>query len=148
MVRSVELTRHHQLEELEKVKRKEKTLFHTSCQPPRILLAGIHLGCVTRKDFEPEQLVRDNCETNFITIYPKTGSHVAEQFSWVLLLSTWVPLFPIKSLALSACLSTWTKVLDKSPLLGPGRVPLKLSCPDNGILFSTKRNVLLSHETT
>ena len=148
MVKSVELTSHHQLEELGKVKRKEKTLVHMSCQPPRILLAGIHLGCVTRKDSEPEQLVRDNCETNSITIHPKTGSHVAEQLSWVLLLSPWVPLFPIKPLALSACMSPWRRVLDKSPLLGPGRIPLKLSCPDNGILFSTKRNVLPSHETT
>ena len=147
MVRSMELTSHHQLKELGKVKRKGKTLVHMSCQPPRILLAGIHLGCVTRKDSEPEQLVRDNCETNSITIHPKTGSHVAEKFSWVLFLSPWMPLFPIKSLALSACMSPWTRVLDKSPFLGPGRA-FKLSCSDNVILFSTKRNVLPSHETT
>ena len=42
-----------------------------------------------------------------------------------LLLSAWVPL-PDKSLALSAHVSPWTiyfQVLDKSPLLGPGRGP-------------------------
>ena len=58
---------------------------------------------------------------------PKIVSHAAEQF--------WVPLpycsppgcpFPIKSLALSACVSPQAvhfQVLDKSPLSGPGRGP-------------------------
>ena len=59
---------------------------------------------------------------------PKTESHVAEQFSWVPLPSCPAPgcPFPIKSLALSTCVSPQTIhfwVLDKSPLLGPGRGP-------------------------
>ena len=51
---------------------------------------------------------------------------MAEQSSWVPL-PYWSPPrcpFPIKSLALSAHVSSWTihfQVLDKSPLLGPGR---------------------------
>ena len=53
---------------------------------------------------------------------------MAEQFSWVPLPSCPLPgdLFPIKSLALSACVSPQTihfHVLYKSPLLGPGRGP-------------------------
>ena len=41
--------------------------------PPRILLSGIHLGCLnkaytTRKDSESEWLAKDNPETNPITI--------------------------------------------------------------------------------
>ena len=83
-------------------------------------------ACTTRKDSESEWLAKDNPETNPTTIKPETSSHVAEQFSWVPLPSC-SPLghpFPIKSLALSAHVSPWTihfRVLDKSPLLGPGR---------------------------
>ena len=46
-------------------------------------------------------------ETNPITIKPKTASHASEQFSWVPLPSCSPPgcPFPIKSLALSACVS-------------------------------------------
>ena len=71
-------------------------------------------------------LVKENPETNPIIIKPKTVSHMAEQFSWVPLPSCSLPghHFPIKSLALSACVSPQTihfQVLDKSPLLGLGR---------------------------
>ena len=49
---------------------------------------------------------------------------MAEQFSWAPPpCCAWAPL-PIKSLALSACVSSWTihfQVLDKSPFLGSGR---------------------------
>ena len=80
----------------------------------------------TRKDPESEWLARDNTETIPITIKPETVSHVAEQFSWVPLPSCSPPgcPFPIKPLALSAHVSPWTihfRVLDKSPLSGPGR---------------------------
>ena len=70
-----------------------------------------------------------NLETNPITIKPKTASHVAELFSWVPL-PCCSPLgcpFPIKSLTLSADVSPRTihfRVLDKSPVSGPGRGPL------------------------
>ena len=84
--------------------------------------------CATRKDLESEWLGRDNAETNPITIKPKTVSHLAEQFFWVPSPSCSPPgrPFPIKSLALSACVSSQTIhfwVLDKSPLSGPGKAP-------------------------
>ena len=84
-------------------------------------------GC-HRKDSESEWLAKDNLETNPITIKPETASHLTEQFSWVPLPYCFPPrcLFPIKSLALSTHVSPWTihfRVLDKSPVLGPGRDP-------------------------
>ena len=82
--------------------------------------------CATRKDSELEWLVKDHPETNPITIKPETVSHAAEQFSWVPLPYCSPPgcPFPIKSLALSVHVSSQTihfLVLDKSPVLGPGR---------------------------
>ena len=73
-------------------------------------------------------MAKDNLETNRITIKPETASHVAELFSWVPLLYCSPPRcpFPIKSLALSAHVSPRIihfRVLDKSPVSGPGRGP-------------------------
>ena len=88
----------------------------------------LNKACTTRKDSESEWLAEDNPETNPITIKPEIVSHVAGQFSW-LPLPYYSPAgcpFPIKSLALSAHVSPRTihfQVLDKSPVLGPGRVP-------------------------
>ena len=84
--------------------------------------------CTTRKDSGSEWLAKDNLETNPITINPETASHVTEQFSWVPLPYCSPPgcPFPIKSLALSAQVSPRTihfRVLDKSPVSGPGRGP-------------------------
>ena len=76
------------------------------------------LHLFTRKDSESEWLVKDNLETNPITIKPKTSSHVAEQFSWVPL-PYCSPLglpFPAESLALSPHVSPGTihfRVLDE-----------------------------------
>ena len=61
-----------------------------------------------------------------MTIKPETGSHTAEEFSWVPWPFCSLPRlpFPIKSLALPACVSPQTvhfQVLDTSPLLGSGR---------------------------
>ena len=86
------------------------------------------VACATRKDSELEWLAKDHPETNPITIKPETVSHAAEQFSWVPLPSCSPPgcSFPIKSLALSAHVSPRTihfRVLDKSPVSGPGRRP-------------------------
>ena len=83
--------------------------------------------CTTRKDPESEWLAKENPETNLITLKPEAANHVAEQFSWVPLPSCSLPScpFPIKSLALLARVSTWAVhfwVLDKNPVLGPGRV--------------------------
>ena len=65
-------------------------------------------------------------ETNPITIKPDIAGHMAEQFSWVPLPYCSLPSgpFPIESLALSAHVSPRTihfRVLDKSPVSGPGR---------------------------
>ena len=84
--------------------------------------------CASRKDSELEWLAKDHLETNPITIKSETASHAAEQFSWVPLPSCSPPgcPFPIKSLALSAHVSPWAihfRVLDKSPVSGPGRFP-------------------------
>lgn len=59
------------------VKRREEMSAHLSCQPPRIILAGISVWLsaaqVTRRDLSPNDGWRQ----------PETVSHVAEQFSWV-----------------------------------------------------------------
>ena len=100
----------------------------TSQNPSRWHSSWLSDVCATRKDSELEWLAKDHPETNLITIKPETVSHVAEQFSWVPLPYCSPPgcPFPIKSLALSAHVSPWTihfGVLDKSPVLGPGRGP-------------------------
>ena len=46
LVRNVELTSYHQLEELKKGQRREETPAHMSYRSPRILLSGIYLGSV------------------------------------------------------------------------------------------------------
>ena len=106
----------------------------TSQNPSLWHPSWLNKACTTRKDSESEWLAKDNPETNPITIKPETASHMPELFSWV-------PLpyccphrcpFPIKSLALSAHVSPQTIhfwVLDKSPVLCPGRGPP--SCNSN-----------------
>ena len=97
----------------------------------------LNKACTTRKDSESEWLAKDNPGINPIAIKPKSVSHMAELFSWVPLpycSPPWCP-FPIKSFALSAHVSPWTIhfwVLDKSPVLGPGRGPP--SCNNSSIL--------------
>ena len=85
---------------------------------------GVH----TRKDSESEWLAKDNPETNPVTIKLETASHVVELFSWVPLPYCSPPgrPFPVNSLALSAHVSPQIihfRVLDKSPVSGPGRGP-------------------------
>ena len=128
----MELTSYHQPEEFEKGQKERgdtspyvlPTSQNPSCWNP----SWLSHASATRKDPESEWLARDNQETNPITIKPETASHVAEQFSWVPLPCCSLPRrpFPMKSLALSARVSPWTihfRVLDKSPLSGPGRGP-------------------------
>ena len=85
-------------------------------------LSDVH---TTRKDPESEWLATDNPGTNLITIKPKMVSPWPSS-------SPGLPyppalhqcLFPIQSLALSACVpppTIYFWVLDKSPLLGSGR---------------------------
>ena len=79
--------------------------------PPRILLAGVHLGCdacTTRKDSESYDRPKTNPETNPITVKPETMSHMAEKFSWVPSPYRSPPggPFPIKSCCVSACVSS------------------------------------------
>ena len=100
----------------------------TSQNPSLWHLSWLDKACTTRKDSELELLAKDNLETNPITIKPETASHVTELFSWVPLPYCSPPgcPFPIKSLALSAHVSPRTihfRVLDKSPVSGPGKGP-------------------------
>ena len=108
---------------------KGDTTFPTTSQNPSLQhTSWLNKAYTTRKDSESEWLAKDNPETNPITIKRETVSSVAELFSWVSL-PYCSPLgcpFPIKSLALSAHVSPQTihfQVLDKSPVLGPGRGP-------------------------
>ena len=125
-------TSHDQLEELGKSQKERGDsspyVLPTSQNPPLWNPSWLSDACATRKDPESEWLARDNPETNPITIKPESVSHMAEQSSWVSLPCCCPPgcPFPIKSLALSARVSHWTihfRVLDKSPLLGPGSSP-------------------------
>ena len=77
--------------------------------------------CTTRNDLESEWLAKDNPKTNPITIKPEAVSHVAEQFSWVSLLSCSPPghSLPVKSLAHVSPQIIHLWVLDKRLLLGP-----------------------------
>ena len=99
---------------------------------PRIPLAAFILAeqCMRHQE-RPwiRMMAKDHLETNPITIKPETVSHATEQFYWVPLPYSSPPRcpFPIKSLALSAHVSPQTihvRVLDKSPVSGPGRGPL------------------------
>ena len=108
-------------------------------------LSWLNKECITGKDSESEWLAKDNLETNPITIKPKTVSHMAERFSWVTLPYCSPPAcpFPIKSLALSAHVSPRTihfRVLDKSPVSGPGRGPR--SCNNMFILSALGEKIL------
>ena len=130
LVRNMELTSHHQREREEHAKGQQETshVLPTSQNPPRWNPPWLSDACTTRKDPESEWLARDNLETNPITIKPETVSHIAEPSFWVPLPGCSLPGHPfaIKFLALSARVSPWIiyfQVLDKSPLLGPGRGP-------------------------
>ena len=106
----------------------DTTCLTTSQNPSLCHPFWLNKACTTRKDSESEWLAKDNPETNPITIKPETASHVTELFSWVPLPYCSPPgcPFPIKSLALSAHVSPQTvhfRVLDKSPVSGPGRGP-------------------------
>ena len=136
----MELISHHQPEEFGKGQKETPRV----CPLPRIPLASILLGwamCAPPGKTELEWLAKDNPETNPMTIKPETASHVAEQFSRVLLSCCSPPgcPFPIKSLALSAHVSPQTihfRVLDKSSVSGPGRSPS--SCNRMFMDYSTK----------
>ena len=107
---------------------KRGTCLTTSQNPCLWHPSWLNKACTTRKDSESERLAKDNQETNPITIKLETASHVAELFSGVPLPYCSPPgrPFPIKSFALSAHVSPPTihfRVLDKSPVAGPGRGP-------------------------
>ena len=89
------------------------------CAPPGRTLSQTKYG--HKQDAWPETTRKANATT----INPETVSHVAEQF-WILLPCCSPPGHPflIKSFALSVRVSPRTihfLMLDKSPLLGPGR---------------------------
>ena len=108
--------------------KRDTTCLTTSQNAPLWHPSWLNKVCTTRKDSESEWLAKDNPETNPIIIKFETVSHLAELFSWAPLpyCSPHGCPFPIKSPALSAHVSPWTIyfwVLDKSPVLGPGRGP-------------------------
>ena len=77
------LTGHHQPEEFGKGQKETPLVLPTSQNPHRRTPSWLSNVWATRKDPESEWLARDNLEANPITIKPKTGSHVAEQPSWI-----------------------------------------------------------------
>ena len=106
----------------------DTTCLTTSQNPSHWHPSWLSKVCTTRKDSESEWLAEDNLETNSITIKHEIVSHMAELFSCVPLPYCSFPRWPfeIKSLALSAHVSSWTihfKVLDKNPVLCPGTGP-------------------------
>ena len=120
----MEIRSHHKPKNSGKVERRHQLFvqFPASLSHP----SWLSDACATRKDSELEWLAKDHLEANSIIIKPETLSHTAELFSWVLLPYCSLPRFPfpIKSLALSADVSSWTihfRVLDKRPVSGPGR---------------------------
>ena len=105
---------------------KGDTTCPTTSQNPHWHPSRLNKACTTRKDSESEGLVKDNPETNLITIKPETASRMAEQFSRVPLPYCSPPghSSSTKSLAVSAHMAPQIihcRVLDKSPVLGPGR---------------------------
>ena len=113
----------------------------TSQNPPLWRPSWLKEAGTTRKDPESEWLAKDNPETNSFTRKPKTVTPVAEWFSWVPSPSCSPPRypFPLKSLAFSAHVSPQTihfRVLDKSPVWGPGRG--SPSCNNFAILHHTR----------
>ena len=115
------------------------SLNHSHWQP-----SWLSNACTTRKDSESEWLVSDNLEINPITVNLKTGSHVAEQFSWVPLPYHSPPghPFPIKSLALSTHvfpqpIHFW--VLAKSPIWA---LETEVLPETEGLMLKLKLNTL------
>ena len=82
LVMNMELISHHQPEEFRKGQKETPRVR----SPPRILLAGIHLGWTRHappgRTLSQNDLAKDNPETNPITIKPKT----TELFFWIPLL--------------------------------------------------------------
>ena len=116
------------IQERSKGERKCQSICSTNLPESFLLESILAAWCgTTRKDPESEWLARDHLKTNPITIKPETVSHRAEQSSWVPLPCFLLPGCPLsKSLALPECVSPWTihfQVLDKGPLLSPGKGP-------------------------
>ena len=115
--------------EFKRGQKEEGGVLPTSQKPSHLNPSWLRDMCTSRKDSESPKmgrarwLARDNPETHPITIKPETASHEIEGFSCC---SPPRHTFPIKSLALSACVSHRTihfQVLDESPLSGPRRGP-------------------------
>ena len=116
------------IRERSKGERRRQSICPTNLPEFFLLESILAERCVHHQEGLPEweRLARDNLETNPIPIKPETASHVAEQSFWIPLPSCSPPgcPFPIKCLALSARVSPGTihfRVLDESPLSGPGR---------------------------
>ena len=106
----------------------DTTCLTTSQNPSLLHPSWLNKECTTRKDSESEWLAKNNPEINPNIIKLETASQVAELFSCIPLPYCSPPRcpFPIKSLVLSAHVSPQKihfRVLDKSPVSGPGRGP-------------------------
>ena len=103
LVRDVELTRYHQLEEFRKGQKESgNTSLHmlpASQNPPRWNPSWLSDACAARKD--PDGPARSNSETKPITIKPETANHMVECFSWV----------PLRSCSPPSCPSQWSLLL-------------------------------------
>ena len=104
---------------------KGDSMCQTTFQNPHWRPSWLSDACTTRKDSESDWLIRDSPEIIPITIKPETGSHMAEQFSWVPLplLSAQV-LLPNKIFCfVGACISSDNSFLSvrQELHLGPGK---------------------------
>ena len=132
MVRNMELTSYHQPEEFGKGQKERRDasphVLPTSQNPSWRNPPCLSDACATRKDPESEWLAGDNPETNPINHKTRDCEPCGRAVllgPLTLLLSTQV-LPPRKSLLLCQHVSLQTihfQVLDKSPLLVPGRGP-------------------------
>ena len=100
--------------------------------------------CATRKDSELEWLAKDHPEPNPITIKPETESDAAKQFSWVPLSYCSPPgcPFPIKSLAVSTCVSSDNSFpsVRQEPSFGPWKGSAFLQQKQTSSSFTEEEN--------
>ena len=119
-----------------KLKRREETLAHTSCQLPRILLTGIHLGRVLRTPPGRTLSQGDWPEMTGNQPYQKTRDcgRAVLLGSLTLLLSTRAPLPNKVSCFISTCVSSHDSFLtvrqEPTPGLWKGSPFLQQQCKD------------------
>jgi len=120
LLRNTELISHHQLAKFRK-RQKVTTCPTTSQNPSRCHASWLKKVCTTRKDSESEWVVKDNPETNPITI--KTLQALWQSSSLGFPYATTLCLGTLSN-KISCFVSTCHfRVFDKYPVSGPGRGP-------------------------